>query len=126
MPSDTNGPLPVPAADPEWDARLLYWRRKLGRLRLGVEPIEEQLTRYRRATQLLTAIPFGIALMIVALFTAFGRPGVGAILGAVLMLPIVAHAWLDYAVLRSRASGYLRDLRAHELREAGTGTPGGI
>jgi len=125
MSIETDRPAPEPTPDPEWDERLRYWSGRLGRLRLGVEPIEEQLSRYRRATQLLTAIPLGIALIFVALFTAFGRPDVGAILAAVLLLPIIALAWLDYAVLRSRASGYLRDLRAHELRGAGTRTPGG-
>ena len=33
-----------------WRLRENQWRRKLGRLRLGVEPIEEQLARYRGVT----------------------------------------------------------------------------
>ena len=40
-----------------WRLRENHWRRKLGRLKLGVEPIEEQLTRYRRVTWALTAVP---------------------------------------------------------------------
>jgi hypothetical protein len=64
--------------------------------------------------------------MFVALFTAFKRPDVGAILSAVFLLPIVLHAWLDYAVLRSRARGYLRELSAHEARRSATKTPGGV
>ena len=33
-----------------WRVRERNWARRLGRLRLGVEPLEEQLTRYRRTT----------------------------------------------------------------------------
>ncbi len=106
--------------DPEWDARLRSWRRKLGRLRLGVEPIDEQLARYRRVTLVLTVIPSLIAAMIVAIFTAFRRPDVGLILAAILFLPVVVVAWIDYALLHRRASGYLSDLRDHEARMAGT------
>ena len=46
-----------------WRMREKQWRRKLGRLRLGVEPIEEQLARYRRVTWVLTAVPAVIGLM---------------------------------------------------------------
>jgi hypothetical protein len=103
--------------DPQWDARQRHWARKLGRLRLGAEPIEEQVARYRRVTLLLTAIPAALALMFVGLFTAFRRPDVGALLSLVLLLPVVAIAWLDFALLRSRAAGYLRELRAYEEQE---------
>lgn len=127
MALEQDRPVSNPPHDPDWDARLRYWRVKLGRLRLGVEPIDDQLARYHRATLLLTAIPAGIGLMFVALFSAFGRPDVGLVVAAVLFLPVVALAWLDYAVLRSRASGYLRDLREHESRRGPTPTktPGG-
>jgi hypothetical protein len=120
MANETNPPQP----DPEWDARLRHWRRKLGRLRLGVEPLDEQLTRYRRVTLVLTLVPGVIASIIVAIFTAFRRPDIGLIVTAVLFLPVVALAWIDYAVLRHRASGYLRDLRDHEARLARIKTPG--
>jgi ABC-type transport system involved in cytochrome bd biosynthesis fused ATPase/permease subunit len=105
-----------PADDPEWEDRLRYWRRKLGRLRIGVEPIEEQVARYLRVTVALTVIPLIIGLMFVALFAAFHRPDVGAILALILLAPIIVIAWLDHALLRLRASAYLRDLDAHETR----------
>jgi hypothetical protein len=89
-----------------WRSRQNQWRRKLGRLRLGVEPIEEQLARYRRVTWALTAVPSVIALMFLALFTVFGRPDIGLIFDAVVLLPIVIGAWLDYALLTRRASRY--------------------
>ena len=88
--------------DPDWDARLRSWRRKLGRLRLGVEPIDEQLARYRRVTLALTVIPSLIGAMIVAIFTAFRRPDVGLIVATVLFLPVVVVAWIDFALLQRR------------------------
>ena len=97
--------LPFPDRDPDatWKVRERYWRGKLGRLRLGVEPLEEQLARYRRVTWVLTAVPAGVALMFVGLFTAFQRPDVGGILAFVLLLPIVVFAWIDYGLLGSAA-----------------------
>jgi hypothetical protein len=80
---------------------------------LGVEPLEEQLGRYRRVTWMLTAIPLAMGCFIIVLFTAFGRPGVGAILVAVLLLPIVLLAWLDHAMLVRRANRYIRERDAH-------------
>src|SRR5262245_48007663 len=62
-----------------WRAREEVWRRKLGRLRLGVEPIEEQLARYRRVTWALTAVPAGLAVMFFTLFAIFGYPLVGLV-----------------------------------------------
>ena len=44
-----------------WRARERNWARRLGRLRLGVEPLEEQLTRYRRTTWALAVVPGIIA-----------------------------------------------------------------
>jgi fatty acid desaturase len=99
-----------------WRQRENMWRRKLGRLKLGVEPIEEQLTRYRRVTWALTAVPTAIGLMFLTLFTVFGRPDIGVIFDAIVLLPIVIGAWLDYALLVRRATRYLAELGEH-LRE---------
>src|ERR1700733_15827899 len=93
-----------------WRLRENHWRRKLGRLKLGVEPIEEQLTRYRRATWVLTAVPAVISLMFLTLFTVFGRPDIGLIFDAIVLLPIVVGAWLDYAWLARQAKRYLTEL----------------
>jgi hypothetical protein len=93
-----------------WRLRQNQWRRKLGRLRLGVEPIDEQLARYRRVTWALTAVPALVALMFLTLFTVFGRPDIGLIFDAVVLLPIVIGAWLDYALLARQARRYLLEL----------------
>lgn len=103
----------------DWSARERYWRKKLGRLRLGAEPLADQLARYRRVTWMLTAVPAGIGIMIVGLFTAFGRPDVGAILAVVLFLPVVSIAWIDFWMLSRRASRYQL-----ERRERTGSTPG--
>jgi fatty acid desaturase len=97
-----------------WQIRQDFWRRKLGRLRLGVEPLEEQLGRYRGVTWALTLVPAFLAMFFLTLFTVFGRPDIGLILDAVLLLPIVLGAWLDYALLARRAEAYLGELRAHQ------------
>jgi hypothetical protein len=44
--------------------------------------------------------------MFLTLFTVFGRPDIGLIFDAIVLLPIVIGAWLDYAVLERRASRY--------------------
>ena len=124
MALDPQSPTPEPF-DPEWDDRLQYWRGKLGRLRLGAEPIAEQVNRHRRVTFVLSAVAGCIALMFVALFTAFGRPDVGLVVVALFLVPIVALAWLDFAFLSLRASHYLRDLRDHQARIDRSKTQGG-
>jgi hypothetical protein len=120
---DSDPESPDIQADPEWEARLCYWRRRLGRLRLGVEPIDEQLSRYRRVTLMLTAVVCGVGLIFFSLFTAFGRPDVGFWVALVLLAPVVAFAWLDDAVLHARARAYLRELDRHRSAYNGK-TPG--
>jgi hypothetical protein len=108
-----------------WQARQNQWRRKLGRLRLGVEPIEDQLTRYRRVTWALTVVPSVLGVMFLTLFTVFGRPDIGLIFDGIVLLPIVVVAWLDFALLASRARHYLEErdryLREKEQKVAGSG-----
>jgi hypothetical protein len=108
-----------PDVEVRWRERDAWWRRKLGRLRLEAEPLEEQVARYRRVTWALTVVPAILAIMFVALFTAFGRPEIGLVLVAILLVPIVLVAWLDQAILAHRARRYLAELeeyrRASEL-----------
>jgi hypothetical protein len=101
--------MPDEDLDARWRLRENHWRRKLGRLRLGVEPIEEQLARYRRVTWALTAVPSVVGLMFIALFTVFGRTDIGLIFVAIVLLPIVAGAWIDHALLARRARCYLAE-----------------
>jgi hypothetical protein len=96
-------------SNPDWPARQRYWQRKLKRLRLNAEPIEVQVARYRRVTWMLSAVACGLAAVFVALFSAFRRPDVGLVLAGVLFLPVVGLAWLDYAVLATRAERYRRE-----------------
>lgn len=119
---EANHPEPRPTVEVDWQTRERYWRGKLGRIRLGVEPIEEQMAKYRRVTWVLTAVSLGLALIFLALFTAFRRPDVGAILAGILMLPVVSLAWLDYGLLRLRATRYLRELEEYRRRQS---TPSG-
>lgn len=93
----------------DWAVRERRWRGKLGRLRLGVEPLTEQLARHRRVAWALTVVPGGIGLMFVALFAAFGAPLVGLGVGGGLVGPIVLVAWLDYARLAHRVRDFEMD-----------------
>jgi hypothetical protein len=117
-----NSPTPTPPSEPVADeacqARQSDWQRKLGRLRLGAEPLEVQLARYRRVTWMLTAVPLAIGLMFVALFAAFGRPGIGLIVAGILLLPIVVLAWLEYGRLARRAARYLGEQAATTERQS--------
>ena len=110
-PLASKPPTPTSLADLEaaWTSRTKYWARKLGRLRLDVEPIEDQLTRYRRVTWVLTAIPAFLSTVLFTLFTVFGRPDIGAIVAALLFLPIVSGAWLGYYLLQRRGRRYLAE-----------------
>lgn len=97
-----------------WEMRRKYWRRKLGRLRLGVEPLETQLNRYWRITWMLTGIPLAMGLFLVALFSGFKYPVVGIVLASVLFLPVITIAWIDFGLMRWRASRYERECREHD------------
>jgi hypothetical protein len=116
--------MPEDDLESRWRLRENEWRRKLGRLRLRVEPIEDQLTRYRRVTWVLTALPSFLALVFITLFAIFGRPGIGLVVAAILWLPIVIGAWFDYAILARRARRYLAESSEYcRLKErAMTGT----
>lgn len=120
---ETQGPRNGPVVDESeaWQARRRHWRQKLGRLRLGAEPLEEQLARYRRVTWMLTAVPLTIALMILGLFSAFRRPDVGLVVASILFLPVVILAWIDFGLLRSRVARYTREREEYERRQATSG-----
>ena len=89
--------------------RRAYWERKLRRLRLDAEPIEEQIAKYKRVTWALTIISTIMALMFVALFSAFRRPDLGLLFAAILFGPIVSLAWLDFKKLERDALAYLAE-----------------
>jgi len=92
--------------------REAYWRRKLGRLRLGAEPIEDQLARHRRALMALSGATVAVGSIILALFTGFGRPGIGAVVSGLIVVPVVGSAWIGYARLRRTVLLYRRDMTA--------------
>ena len=123
MEANVSTPTSVPDLEAQWRLREGYWRRKLGRLRLGVEPIEDQLVRYRRVTWALTAVPSILGIMFVTLFTVFGRADIGLILVAIVLLPIVLGAWWDYAMMAGRARRYRQEADDY-LRLRGGGLRG--
>ncbi len=101
-----------------WRLREREWARKLGRLRLGVEPIEEQLARYRRVTWALSVFPGIIALIIFSLFFAFGRPDIGFFVVVILFVPMILFAWLGFYKLERRAAAYQAERLDHERQRA--------
>ena len=104
--------------DTQWRLREGRWRYQLGRLRLGVEPLGEQLVRYRRVTWALTVVPSLLALMFLTLFGVFGRPDIGLIFVAIVLAPIVVGAWIDYTLLAKRARRYLAEHDEYVLRKS--------
>jgi hypothetical protein len=108
--------LPAHQLESRWRARENEWRRKLGRLRLGVEPLDEQVARYRRVTWALTAVPSVVGLMFFALFAIFGRPDIGLIFVTIVLMPIVIVAWLDFGLMARRARRYLAEREQFERR----------
>ncbi len=109
--ADTNI-LDASLADLEasWRRREELWRCRLGRLRLGAEPLQEQVARYRRVTWVLTAIPAALCIAFVTIFAVFGRPEIGLAFAVIVLLPIVAGAWIDHALLAYRAACYDAEL----------------
>jgi hypothetical protein len=97
-------PPELPSDDPR-----RAWARRLGRLRLGAEPLRVQLERYRRTTWALTIVCCIVAAMFFAIFAAFRRPDLGALFATILFAPVIALAWLDFARLRARALAYIRE-----------------
>ncbi len=93
----------------EWPERERYWRRRLGRVRIGVEPIADQLEKYRLVTWTLTAVATGIAIMFVALFTAFAHPFIGMGVAGVILGPVILFSWIGFWRMKGRAAGYLRE-----------------
>jgi hypothetical protein len=100
--------------DQDWAERELYWRRKLRRLRFGVEPLAVQLEKYRKVTIALSFVCAGIALLFLMIFTAFERPDIGAAVVLVLLAPIVGWAWLDYRKLAARVATYEAERKAKD------------
>ena len=92
-----------------WSVRERQWARRLGRLRLGAEPLEEQLTRLRRTTWALALVASLIALFVLTLFTVFGRPDIGLVVILILFGPMILFPWLGYTRLKRRAAEYLVD-----------------
>ena len=97
-----------------WRVRERNWARRLGRLRLGVEPLEEQLTRYRRTTWALAVVPGIIALMFLTLFTVFGRPDIGFVVILILFVPMIVFSWLGYKKLERKGKAYLAERARYE------------
>lgn len=100
--------------DERWRERRIKWGRKLGRLRLGVEPLDAQLARQLRVASVLSAVSTLIGLFFIALFSAFGRPDVGLIFVALFLLPIILSSWIGYLRLANRAHAFEREYAAYQ------------
>jgi hypothetical protein len=115
--------MTLPASDPrsepsipDWSSRQREWQRRLPRLRLEAEPIEEQLDRYRRATIGLSAVTAAIAGIILIVFTLFGAPWFGLLLSLVPAGAVIGAAWRSHQRLRLAAVQYLLDRETAQAR----------
>jgi hypothetical protein len=102
-------------AESTWQLQEREWAKRLGRLRLGVEPIEEQLNLHRKTTLMLMLVQAGIAAIFLALFTAFGRPGIGLWIVGVLFTPMILGAWLGYRRMERAGRAYLAERSRSEM-----------
>ena len=100
--------------DQRWRERRAVWARKLGRIHLSVEPLSVQLDRYRRMTWGMSAVTSIIGMMFIALFSAFGRPDVGLITVAILLLPVVIFSWIGYLRLAGRVASFEREYENYQ------------
>jgi hypothetical protein len=98
--------------DHDWAEREVYWRARLHRLRFGAEPLGVQLEKYRKVTVVLSGVCGGIALIFLAIFSAFRRPDVGLVVDLVLFVPIVGLAWLEYRSLARGVAAYEAERKA--------------
>jgi ABC-type transport system involved in cytochrome bd biosynthesis fused ATPase/permease subunit len=105
---------PLSELETRWREREREWARKLGRLRLGVEPLDEQLLRYQRVTWAIMIVVGIIVLMFLALFSVFERPDIGAMVVCLLFLPMIAFAWLGFRKLERRTAAYQAERAAYE------------
>jgi hypothetical protein len=96
-----------------------FWRRRLGRLRLGAEPLSDQLERHRRSTYALSVISAIVAAMFVALFSAFRAPITGLVMASVILGPIVILAWWDFRRMERGAAEFEAEIRASAAGEGG-------
>jgi fumarate reductase subunit D len=90
-------------------SREAYWERKLRPIRLGAEPVEFQLAQQFRGRVMVMALVLLIGLIILAIFTGFGRVDIGLQLFGVEFVPATVLSWLDHSSLRNRALAYLRE-----------------
>ncbi len=73
----------------------------LARWKLSPESIDLQVERKRRATIVLSGIAGTIGAVFLALFLAFGNSIPALVMNAVLILPVIAWAWVeDYRLHR--------------------------
>ena len=92
-----------------WPQRQRLWAKELGRVRLGVEPIPEQLRKYRQVAWVITIIAGWMGLFIAVLFTAFKSPGTGLIVSGLMFGPVILSAWRGYWKMESQALAYLQE-----------------
>ena len=89
----------------------------------GVRPLIRPLSdetprlRLRGVTVAVTLICAGIGVIYLVLFSAFGRPDVGAVVGGLMAVPIPVLAWRRYFRQRAR----LEELGVRSVGEKGRG-----
>ena len=102
------------ALEDRWREREREWSQRLGRLRLGAEPIEDQLAKYRRVTWGLMIVPAIISVMFLVLFSIFGRPDIGLLVILILFVPMIVFSWLGYKGLERKGKAYLAERARYE------------
>lgn len=110
----TGNDNPLNQSTESWPA----WRIRLARLSPYSLEIHEQLERLYQLTILLTVVPSVMALIILSLFTVFGRPDIGLIAVTIIFGPIIAIAWRDYRRIARQARQYLASNQKNQGKPA--------
>ncbi len=108
---ETTTPI---GTDQDWAAREKEWRKRLRRIRFGVESVDVQVQKLRRVTVALTVVAAIVATMFLAIFLAFRRPDIGLVVIAVIFGPIVGLAWREQKRLEAGVQDYLAEKKARE------------
>ena len=111
---------PVSSHEPTSDAGLSRKEAEARLRKLGAPPeTSSRSTSSIIAGNVFTLFNAIIAVFFVSLFSVFGRPDIGLILAGVLLGPVIAFAWIDYAILARNARRYQEEERRSQATGPG-------
>ncbi len=102
-------------------ARQFYWQSQLRPIRLGAEPVADQIRRRMLVNAAGSVCVALIGLIFLGIFAAFGRSDLGLIIAGTLFAVGIVGNWIVYFRLRRRMRAYLVELEGDENDNAPPG-----